>query len=80
MSLKWVMSGKKTRSLGHILEKRVYSRGHIFSPVIMNFDRMFVLMKSQMNLKMGHDRSKARYLGQILEKSYVCCRVTFSDR
>ena len=32
---------------------------------------MFVCVKSQMNLKMGHVRSKTRSLGQISEKPYV---------
>ena len=33
---KWVKFGKKTRSLGQILEKPcIRTRGHIFSPIIM---------------------------------------------
>ena len=35
---------------------------------------MFVLMKSQRSLKIGHVRSKARSLGQILEKPCVPSR------
>ena len=32
--------GLKTRSQGHILEKRVRSRGHIFSSMIMKCQNM----------------------------------------
>ena len=35
---------------------------------------MFVLMKSQTSLKMGHVRSKTRSVGQILEKPFVRSR------
>ena len=35
---------------------------------------MFVLIKSQTSLKMGHVRSETRSLGQILEKSCVRSR------
>ena len=48
----------KTMSLGQILEKPcVYSRGHIFSLIIMKL-RIFVLIKSQTSLKMAHVGSK----------------------
>ena len=58
---KRVMSGQK---LGQILEKYcVCSRGHIFSPIIMV--RVFVLMKSQTSLEMGHVGSKTMSLGQM---------------
>ena len=36
--------------------------------------RMFVLLKSQKSLKMGHVGSKTRSLGQILEKHCIHCR------
>ena len=35
---------------------------------------MFVLIKSQTSLKLGHVGSKTRSLGQILEKPCVCSR------
>ena len=58
--------GSKTRSLSQIFVKPyVRSRGHIFSPILIN---MFVLMKSHTDLKIGHVRSKSRSLVQILEK------------
>ena len=40
----------------------------------MTFVRMFVLMKSQMCLKMGHVVSKTKSLGQISGKPCVCSR------
>ena len=49
----------------------VHSIGHIFSLIIINLVRMFVLLKSRISLKMGHVRSKTRSLGQILEKPCV---------
>ena len=55
----------------------VRSRGHIFSPVLMNFRnlvRMFVSVKSRTSSKLGHVGSKTRSLGQILEKHCVPSR------
>ena len=67
--------GSKFRSIGQILEKPcVRRRGYIFSPSIMKGVRMFVLMKSEMTLKMGHVESKTRSLGQILQKPCVRSR------
>ena len=39
----------------------------------MKLVRMLTLMKSRMNMKMGHVESKSRLLGQILEKRF-CSR------
>ena len=57
------------QKLGQILEKLL---GHIFIPIMKL--RMFVLMKSETSLKMGHVGSKTRSLDQILEKPCVRCR------
>ena len=46
----------------------VRSRGHIFSPTIMKLGQNVCLDESSNNLKNG---SKARSLGQILEKACV---------
>ena len=60
---------------GHMLEKLIVcSRGHIFSLIIMKFDKIFVLMTSGTNLKMGHVGSQTGSLGQILEKPFVRSR------
>ena len=42
--------------------------------LLCNFVRIFVLMKSLKASKMGHVGSKARSLGQIFEKPFVCSR------
>ena len=40
----------------------------------MKLVRMFVLMKSQLSLKVGHVDSETRSLGLMLVKPYVCSR------
>ena len=62
MHLKMGHVGSKTRSLGHILEKPcVHSRGHIFSPIIMELGQDVCLdkileeiKKSMSSQKLGH--------------------------
>ena len=77
-SLKMGHVRSKTRSLGQISEKPyLHSRGHVFSPIIMELGQNYFLMKSQTGLKMGHVgscRVKTRSLVQILEKPCVCSR------
>ena len=64
--------GHVGQKLCQILEKPyVCFRGHIFRPIIMKQDKMFVLIKSQTGLKMRHIGSKTRSLDQILEKPCV---------
>ena len=64
----WVWS--KSRSLGQILEKLVYTLGTTFlAKFSSNLVRMFVLMISWSSLIMGWEGSKSRSLGQILEIS-----------
>ena len=71
------MSGKKTRSLGQILEKPcVCSRGHIFSPIIIKLDQN-VRCGFHLSLEMGHVWSKTRSLGKILEKIVYAVEATF---
>ena len=62
--------GKKTRSLGQILEKPcVCSQKHIFSPIIMKLGQNVCLDEMSYEKKMGHVESKTRSLGQIPEKT-----------
>ena len=61
MSLKMGHVGSKTRSLGQILEIHcVASKGHIFSPILIEVVIMFALIKSRTSLKMGYVGSKTR--------------------
>ena len=69
------MSGKKTGSLGQILEKPcVHSRGHIFSPIVMKLGQTFCLAEILYIVKMGHVGLKTKSLDQILAKPYVRSR------
>ena len=55
ISSKMVHVESKTRSQIQILEKPyVYSRGHIFSPIIMKLGQNVFIDKSWSCLKMGH--------------------------
>ena len=73
--------GSKTKSLGQILEKCVYQlRPHFQSDYQETWSESFVLMKSQMSLKIGHDRSKTGSIGQFLEKPCVQSEARFSVR
>ena len=57
-------NGSKTRSLGQILEQSyVCSRGHIFSPIIMNLDQHACLIEISLKFKMSNVGSKTRSLG-----------------
>ena len=57
--------GSKTRSLGQILDKTLYT---LKSTVVIqcsgNFVRMLIIIISRSNLKLGHVGSKTRLLGQ----------------
>ena len=73
MNLKMGHVGSKNRSLAQILEKRVRSRSHIFSQMI--------LMKLGQNDRLNEIFDKfetgsyqVKKLGQILEKPCVCCK------
>ena len=52
----------------------VCSRDLIFSPIAMKLSQNVCLHNTSVSLKMGHVLSKARSLGQFLEKSFVCSR------
>ena len=48
----------KTRSLGQIVEKHsVFSRSHIFSPIVIKLGQSVFLNEIGKSLKMGHVRS-----------------------
>ena len=49
----------------------MYALETTFSPILMKLRQIFVLMKSQKRLKMGHGGSNAKSLSQILEKPCV---------
>ena len=64
--------GLKNRSLVQILEKPcAFSKGHIFTSIIMKLGKMLVLIKSWTSSLMGHFESKTRSPCQILEKPCV---------
>ena len=73
--------GSKTRSQGQIFEKAcARSRGHIFSPIIMNLGQNVCLDKISLEFRMGYVGLKTRSLGQILENLVYALEATFSDR
>ena len=62
--------GKKTRSLGKILEKvSVHIRRHSFEHNFMKLIQDVHLHKSRTGLELDHVRSKTRLLDQSLEKN-----------
>ena len=62
----------KTRSLGPFLKKTyVLSRRHSLNPIFMKLWRMYVVIKSRPELKMGNVGSKSRSLCQFLETPCV---------
>ena len=66
------MLGKKTRSLGQILEKFAYAIEATFSvQYSLNLVGMFVLMNSWTTSKRGHIELETRSAGEILEKLFV---------
>jgi len=68
-SLKLGHVGSKTRSLGQILEKLVFTpEVTILVVSSWNLVRMYFSMDSRPSSKLGHVGSKTRSLGQILEK------------
>ena len=69
MSLKMGHVGSKTRSLGQILEKKpcVYSRGYIFSLIIMKLDQNVWVDEISHKLEDKLCWVKSRSLGQISE-------------
>ena len=79
-SLKLGHVGSKTRSLGQILEKPVYSlKGTVLIQSSWSFVRLLIIIISRSVLKLDHVRSKTRSLGQILEKPSVPSRGHSSD-
>ena len=69
------MLGKKTRSIGQILEEAcVRSRGHIISPIIMKLGQSVCLDEISDKFENGLCRVKTRSLDQILEKPCVSSR------
>ena len=57
--------GSKTRSLGQILDKTLYTlKGTVVIQCSGNFVRMLIIIISRSNLKLGHVGSKTRLLGQ----------------
>ena len=78
--LKMGHGGSNAKSLSQILEKPcVRSKGHIFSPILLNLIRIFALMKSWTSLIKGHVGSKTRSLGLILEKPCIRSRDHFQS-
>ena len=64
----------KTGSQGQILEKPcVGSRGHIFSPIIMNLSQNVYPRKTCTISKFGHVGSQIKLLCQNLEKKNTLC-------
>ena len=69
MSSKIGHVGSKPRPLGQILENPcVSSRGHIFSPILMNFCKNVCVDEILDQFEFVSCGSKTRSLGQILEK------------
>ena len=65
----------KTRSLGQISEKPMYTlRGHIFSPIVMKLGQNVCLDEISDRFENGSCWVKTRSLVQILEKPCVCSR------
>ena len=75
MSLKMGHVRSNTRSLGQTSENPyVYSRGHIFSPIIMKLGQNVCLDQVLDRFENGSCWVKTRSLVQILEKPCVCSR------
>ena len=79
MNSKMIHVGSKTRSQVQILEKPcVWSRGHIFSPIVMKLGQNVSIDKSWLCLKMGHLGAKTR--SNLLKNLVYTLEATFSVR